>query len=40
MQGNLSRAAQNLVAQLLREIEEELEQISREEEAGTNERRR
>ena len=37
---NLSRAGQNLVAQLLREIESELEQISREEEATARERRR
>jgi hypothetical protein len=37
-QANLSKAGQNIVAQLLREIESELEQIAREEEA--RERRR
>lgn len=40
MQANLSRAGQNLVAQLLREIEEDLEQIAREEEARALEGRR
>src|SRR5215469_14188139 len=39
-QANLSKAGQNLVAQLLREIESELEQIAREEEAKARERRR
>ncbi len=37
---NLSRAGQNLVALSLREIESELEQIAREEETRTRERRR
>jgi hypothetical protein len=37
---NLSRAGQNLVAQLLREIEAELEQIAREKKARARERRR
>ena len=37
---NVSRAGQNLVAQLLREIESELEQIAREEAARARERRR
>jgi hypothetical protein len=40
VQANLSKAGENLVAQLLREIEEELEQISREEEVRARERRR
>jgi hypothetical protein len=39
-QANLSRAGQNLVAQLLREIEHEMEQISREEAVRTQQRRR
>ena len=37
---NLSTAGRNLVATLLREIEAELEQIDREEQAGTLKRRR
>jgi hypothetical protein len=40
VQANLSKAGQNLVAKLLREIEEELEEIDREENAGTVTRRR
>jgi hypothetical protein len=40
VQANLSKAGQNLVAQLLREIEEELEQIAREQEVRARERRR
>ena len=40
VQANLSKAGQNLVAQLLREIEEELEQIAREEKVRARERRR
>jgi hypothetical protein len=39
-QANLSRAGQNLVAQLLREIEHEMEQIAREEAARSQQRRR
>jgi mRNA-degrading endonuclease RelE of RelBE toxin-antitoxin system len=39
-QANLSRAAQNLVAQLLREIESELDQIDQEESAKAFKRRR
>ena len=39
-QANLSRAGQNLVARMLREIETELEQIAREDEAGAREQRR
>ena len=38
-QANLSKAGQNLVAQLLREIETELEEIAREEEARAQERK-
>jgi hypothetical protein len=40
VQANLSRAALNLVGRLLGEIEEELQQIDREEKAQTRERRR
>jgi hypothetical protein len=40
VQANLSKAGQNLVAKLLGEIEEELEQIDREAKAGTIKRRR
>jgi hypothetical protein len=40
LQANLSRAAQDLVAKLLHEIEEELEQIAREEQVGILKRRR
>ena len=40
VQANLSKAGQNLVAELLREIEGELEQIDREEKAGTPKRKR
>jgi hypothetical protein len=39
-QANLSRAGQNLVAQVLGEIESELEQIALEEESRSQERRR
>jgi hypothetical protein len=39
-QANLSRAAQNLVAQLLREIEAEMERIDQEERAKAPKRRR
>ena len=39
-QANLSKAGQNLVATLLREIEEELEAIDREETAKATEKRR
>jgi hypothetical protein len=38
-QANLSKAGQNLVAQLLREIESELEEIAREEGARARQRR-
>jgi mRNA-degrading endonuclease RelE of RelBE toxin-antitoxin system len=40
MQANLSKAAQNRVAQLIREIEAEMEQIDREERAQARKRRR
>ena len=39
-QAHLSRAGQNLVARMLREIETELGQIAREDEAGAREQRR
>jgi hypothetical protein len=39
-QANLSKAGQNFVAQILQEIESELEQIAREEEARVRARRR
>ena len=40
VQANLSKAGQNLVAELLREIEKELEKIEQEENAGAPKRKR
>jgi hypothetical protein len=40
VQANLSRGAQNLISELVREIEAELEQIDREEKAQARKRRR